>query len=125
MNSLLKLSCLFFICLHGSLFAAPPTAEDDKAIAGSWRLHVEGRTRIYEISEARNFKIMGGQLEEKRGRLMPQDDGSYTGDADGTILRFLYVKPNDQIIIEWYATKSDLRRKLPPQWKGTATRITP
>lgn len=118
----IKLIILIQFLLSCFLFAAPPTAEDDKAIVGSWQVTNPFLTRIYEISEGRSLKLVGGEQGDKRGKLMPQDDGSYLADADGAILRIVYVKADDQLIVTCYHSKQDLKRGLPPQWKTSGKR---
>lgn len=113
-----------FLLASATVNAEAPTKETDKAISGSWNLSGPHSPRVYEITEQRNLKIIGGQIEEKRGRLLPHNDGSYECDADGTFLRLVYVAPNDQVVVEWYASKSDLTKRLAPLWKGTAVRRT-
>ena len=120
--NLTKLVFLITLLIAPLLHSAPPTPEDDKAIAGSWQVSPPNANRIYEISEGRSLKIIGGDKGEKRGRLMPQEDGSYLVDADGATLKLLYVKTGDQLVVEFYASKDDLKRGLPPGWKAKGTR---
>jgi hypothetical protein len=113
---------LAFLLAAHPLSAAPPTEADDKAVAGSWQVNPPGTSRIYEISEGRTLKIVGGDKGDKRGRLMPQEDGSYLVDADGAILRLVHLKPDDQLIVEFYRSKDDIKRGLPFGWKATGER---
>ena len=113
---------LISLLINSCLFAAPPTAEDDKAIAGSWQVGPPNSTRIYEITEGRTVKISGGKFGDKRGRMMPQEDGSYLAEIDGGVLRLVFIKPNDQLLVDWYASKDDFERALPPMWKSDGKR---
>jgi hypothetical protein len=119
---LIKFLTLVWVLLSGMTLAVPPTPEDDKAIAGNWQVTNPFLTRIYEISEGRSLKLVGGKQPDKRAKLMPQDDGSYHADADGAILRIIYVKADDQILVSCYSSKQDLKKGLPPEWKTTGKR---
>jgi len=120
--SSIKFLLVAFLLFSHSLLAAPPTVEDDKAIAGSWQVNPPGASRIYEITEGRTLKIIGGDKGDKRGRLMPQEDGSYLVDADGALLKITYLKPNDQLVVEFYHSKDDIKKGLPAGWKTNGKR---
>lgn len=106
-------------------FAAPPTAETDAKVAGTWQVSAkQGHVRIYEISAGRNVKIVGGGREDRSGRLTPQQDGSYTLKLDdNAIQRLVFVPANDQLLIEHYDYKKNFDLSLPPDWKKPAVRI--
>lgn len=106
-------------------FAAPPTAETDAKVAGTWQVSAkQGHVRIYEISAGRNVKIVGGGRADRSGRLTPQQDGSYTLKLDGdAIQRLVFVPADDQLLIEHYDSKKNFDLSLPPDWVASAVRV--
>lgn len=118
MKILLLLSFMMTALLH----AAPPTAEEDKAIAGSWKVNPPHSSRIYEISEGRTIKITGSNMKDKRDRLIPQDDGSYHVYLDGGTLRINFNKEGDRLAVEWFGNKDDIKRGVSPLWKAPGAR---
>lgn len=118
MKILLPLSLLMATALH----AAPPSKEDDRAIAGSWKVNPPNHSRIYEITEGRSIKISGSNSKDKRERLIPQDDGSYHVFLDGGVLRINLNKENDNLVVEWFGNKDDIKKGVSPLWKGPGVR---
>jgi hypothetical protein len=102
-------------------FAAAPTAEDDVKIVGTWHVKGPGFERLYEITAGRNIKIEGAGYEAKRGRLSPQQDGTYLVKLDKHELRIVYVRANDQLEVEGFAGRNR-ELGLPSMWKTMATR---
>jgi hypothetical protein len=105
-----------------SLHAAPPTKEDDKAIAGSWKVNPPNQSRIYEISEGRSIKITGGYQKDKRDRLIPQDDGSYHVYLESGVLRLNLNKEQDRLTVEWFGNKDDIKNGVSSVWKAPGIR---
>jgi hypothetical protein len=115
---LLPLSLLMAATLH----AAPPTKEDDKAIAGFWKVNPPNLSRIYEITEGRTIKITGSQAKDKRERLIPQDNGSYHVNLDSGLLRISLDKERDRLTVEWFGHKDDIKNGVSPVWKAPGVR---
>ncbi len=106
-------------------YSEPPTEEDHAAIAGSWIVTAKGVERRYDITAGRNIKIVGGGYKEKRGRLTPQNDGSYHVKIDGNqILRLVYTRESDQLSVELFSEKN-LELGLSPGWKTRGVRKQP
>ena len=118
MKTFLPLSLLMAAMLH----AAPPTAEEDKAIAGFWKVNPPHSSRIYEISEGRTIKITGSNSKDKRDRLTPQDDGSYHVYLEGGILRINLNQERDRLVVEWFGNKDDIKKGVSPLWKVPGVR---
>ena len=105
-----------------SAFAAPPTAEDDAKIVGNWKVTPPGLERIYEISAGHNIKMIGGSVQDKSGRLTPRNDGSYTINLQGgAVQRVVYVKADDQLLIEYFDNKKSMELNL-VRWKSAGIR---
>lgn len=106
-----------------SVFAAPPTAEDDAKIVGTWKVSPPGLERVYEISAGRNLKIVGGTVKDKTGRLTPRNDGAYTVNLEGgAIERVSYVRADDQLVIEYFDNRKSMDLGL-IKWKSPAIRM--
>lgn len=106
-----------------SIFAAPPTAEDDVKIVGNWKVSPPGLERVYEITAGRNLKIVGGKVKDKTGRLTPRNDGAYTVNLEGgAIERLSYVPTNDQLVIEYFDNRKSMDLGL-VKWKSPGVRM--
>jgi hypothetical protein len=124
-----------FWCFHGVIvllmiigataFPAEPTANDEAGVVGSWRVSGKDFERRYDISAGRNIKIAGSGIKDKRGRLTPQQDGSYLVQLDeDVVLRLMFTQANDRLVVECF-TKKNLSLGLSPMWKITAVRMQP
>jgi hypothetical protein len=112
-----------FALMTVSVFAAPPTAEDDAKIVGNWKVSPPGLERVYEISAGRNVKMVGGTVKDKTARLTPRNDGCYTINLEGgAIQKVVYVKADDQLVIEYFDNKKSMDLGL-VRWKSAGVRV--
>jgi len=116
---------VLILLLGATAFSAAPTAQDEAGVVGSWRVSGKDFERRYDISAGRNIKIVGSGIKEKRGRLLPQQNGSYLVHLDGDgVLRLVFTKTNDQLVVECF-TRKNLELGLSSMWKVAAVRMQP
>lgn len=117
---------LTLAAMNNRAWAVPPTAEMDARMAGKWRVNGGGTERQYEISKGRNIKIQGGNLGEKRGKLIGQEDGSYIMKMDDDrVLKIEFVADKNELVAQVFRTEKEYKEHLAPMWKVPGIRVAP